>query len=209
MAKTMFDDPRAFAREDETADTGFYSFPRLVLHVDEQTSRALVAWFAANLPAGGDILDLMSAWASHLPAAPRYRTVVGLGMNAVELRENPALTGGLIADINARPALPFRDAAFDACLISFSIQYLVRPVEVFAEIGRVLKPGGVLHVAYSHRLFPTKAIALWQAASNGEHARIIARYVQAAGNLGQPRFECPLERSSGFDPLYIVSATKG
>lgn len=205
----MFDDPRAFAREDETEDPRFYEFPRLLLHVDEATSRELAAWFATNLPADGDILDLMSAWASHLPAAPRFRTVVGLGMNAVELRENPALTGGLIADINARPALPFRDAAFDACLISFSIQYLIRPVEVFAEIGRVLRPGGALHVAYSHRLFPTKAVALWQSSSNAEHARIIAEYMQAAGNLGQLHFDCPLERSSGFDPLYIVSATKG
>ena len=43
---------------------------------------------------------------------------------------------------------------------------------------------------------------------DAEHARIIAHYVQAAGNLAQLRFECPLERSSGFDPLCIVSATK-
>jgi len=202
------DDARAFRREDETADRLFYSFPRLVLHVDEQTSRALAAWFAANLPPGGDILDLMSAYASHLPAAPHFGVVVGLGMNAPELRANPALGGALVADINARPALPFRDAAFDACLISFSIQYLIRPVAVFAEIGRVLKPGGSLHVAYSHRLFPTKAVALWQTGSDADRARLIAAYMQAAGAYASPGCACPLQRSSGFDPLYVVSATK-
>lgn len=202
------DNSRAYEREDETADTLFYGFPRLVLHVDEQTSRALADWFAANLPADGDILDLMSAYASHLPAAPRYATVVGLGMNAIELRSNPALTGALIADINARPALPFRDNVFDACLIAFSIQYLVRPVEVFAEIGRVLKPGGRLHVAYSHRLFPTKAVAVWKAGSSADHARLIAGYVQASGTLADPVVACPLDGSSGFDPLYVVSAAR-
>lgn len=203
-----FDDPRAFGREDETADTLFYELPRLVLHVDEQTSRALAGWFAANLPARGDILDLMSAYVSHLPSAPHFRTVVGLGMNAVELRENPALTGALISDLNARPTLPFRDAAFDVCLLSFSIQYLTHPVEIFKEIGRVLRPGGALHVAFSHRLFPTKAVAVWRAGSDADHARLVALYVLAAGAFELPRFDRPLEGSSGFDPLYVVSATR-
>jgi SAM-dependent methyltransferase len=194
---------------DESADTLFYGFPRLVLHVDEQTSRALADWLAGNLPADGDVLDLMSAFASHLPAAPRFRSVVGLGMNAPELRANPALTGGLIADLNASPMLPIRAASFDACLISFSIQYLVHPVDVFVEIARVLKPGGTLHVAYSHRLFPTKAVAVWRAGSSAEHARLIAHYMLAAGTFAVPRLSCPLDHSSGFDPLYVVSATKG
>jgi SAM-dependent methyltransferase len=202
------DDPRAYARVDESADTLFYGFPRLVLHVDEETSRSLAGWLATVLPPQGDILDLMSAYASHLPASPRLRSVTGLGMNAEELRANAALTAGVIADLNARPALPFRDASFDACLISFSIQYLVRPVEVFAEIGRVLEPGGTLHVAFSHRLFPTKAIAAWQAGSDADHAKRIALYAQASGAFGAPRFACPLERASGYDPLYVVSATK-
>ncbi len=81
-------------------------------------------------------------------------------------------------------------------------------MEVFAEIGRVLRPGGMLHVAYSHRLFPTKAVAIWRATSDEDHAMLITHYIHSAGNLGQPVFDCPLERSSGFDPLYIVSATR-
>ena len=203
-----FDDPRLFQRQDESADTIFYEQPRLLLHVDEQTSRALAKWLATALPARGDILDLMSAYASHLPRGPHFRTVVGLGMNTVELRENPALTGGLIADLNARPTLPFRAAAFDVCLLSFSIQYLTKPVHVFREIGRVLKPGGKLHVAFSRRLFPTKAVAIWRAGSEADHARLIALYVLAAGGFALPEVTCPLDSASGFDPLYVVSAAK-
>lgn len=208
-AMADFDDPRAFRREDETADRLFYKLPRLVQHVDEQTSRALAGWLATNLPARGDILDLMSAYVSHLPRGPHFRTVVGLGMNTIELRENIALTSGLIADLNARPTLPFRDAAFDVCLLSFSIQYLTKPVPVFAEVARVLKPGGALHVAFSRRLFPTKAVAVWRAGSDADHARLIALYVLSSGAFELPEFICPLEDSSGFDPLYVVSATRG
>ena len=203
-----FSDPRLFKREDEKADRVFYEQPRLLLHVDEQTSRALAGWLQTTLPPRGDILDLMSAYASHLPPGPHFRTVVGLGMNTIELRENPALTSGLIADLNARPVLPFRDRAFDVCLLSFSIQYLTKPVPVFAEIARVLKPGGTLHVAFSRRLFPTKAVAVWRAGSDQEHARLVALYVLAAGGFALPDFNCPLDGKSGFDPLYVVSASK-
>jgi ubiquinone/menaquinone biosynthesis C-methylase UbiE len=46
-------------------------------------------------------------------------------------------------DLNREPRLPFPDAHFDAALCAVSVQYLVRPVEVFAEVARVLRPGGV------------------------------------------------------------------
>lgn len=37
------------------------------------------------------------------------------------------------------------------------IQYLTKPREVFAELQRVLKPGGMAVVAFSHRSFIEKA----------------------------------------------------
>ena len=53
-----------------------------------------------------------------------------------------------------------------------SIQYLVRPAEVFAELRRVLRPGGVSVVAMSHRCFPTKAVrAFHELPAEGRLAR--------------------------------------
>jgi len=203
-----FGNPRYFERMDESTDRAFYQMPRLVIHVDEHASAALSQWLGVNLPPDSDILDLMSAWRSHLPAGVRYSSVVGLGMNTVELNENPALGGAVIQDINALPTLPFKDAAFDACVISFSLQYLTQPVAVLAEIARVLKPGGKLHVAYSNRLFPTKAVAIWQACSDAERAQLIAAYAQQAGGFTEIRAERLVDSASGHDPLYVVSATR-
>jgi len=44
-----------------------------------------------------------------------------------------------------------------------SVDYLNRPLEVFTEMHRVLKPGGRAIMSFSNRCFPTKAIALWTA----------------------------------------------
>jgi len=155
--------PGFFDRVDETPDASFYAFPRFVTHIDDATIGALTAYYGELLRPGADVLDLMSSWVSHLPAAgelPLAR-VAGLGMNADELAKNPRLTEWRVCDLNADPRLPFADASFDFALCAVSIQYLTRPLAVFAELARVLRPGGRAAIATSHRCFPTKAIRAW------------------------------------------------
>ena len=83
--------PAAYAREDESSDDHFYSFPRRVVHIDDGAIAALGLLYADVLPSGGRLLDLMSSWRSHLPPGFNAREVVGLGMNAEEMADNPQL----------------------------------------------------------------------------------------------------------------------
>ena len=201
--------PEHFERVDETDDALFYAQPRLVTHIDEPACAALTAWFRANLPAGGDILDLMSSCVSHLPADIAYRRVAGLGMNAVELDANPHLTDHVVHDLGRNPALPFADASFDACLITVSVQYLIQPLRVFAGIARVLRPGGLCAVSFSNRMFPTKAVAVWRALDDIGHARLVAHYFAETAGFAEPVFT-DLSPDPGFsDPLFVVAARRG
>ena len=59
-----------------------------------------------------------------------------LGLNAVELAANPQAAERVVHDLNADPRLPFADASFDAVVNCVSVDYLVRPVEVLAEVAR-------------------------------------------------------------------------
>ncbi len=52
---------------------------------------------------------------------------------------------------------------------------------VFRELARVLRPGAPLVVSFSHRCFPTKAVAIWQALDASDQQRLVAAYLQAAG----------------------------
>ena len=83
--------------------------PRLLIHVDEPASRALAAYFNDRLPAEGDILDLMSAYRSHLPEELPLNSVTGLGMNKEELSKNTELTSHVVHNLNQNPELPFDD----------------------------------------------------------------------------------------------------
>ncbi len=200
--------PEHFAREDEADDALFYTMARLVTHIDEAAISALTGWLYENLPAGGDVLDLMSSCVSHLPDDVTYGRVAGLGMNQAELEANPRLTQRVVHDLTKTPTLPYEDATFAACLITVSVQYLVRPIEVFAEIARVLEPGGLCAVSFSNRCFPTKAIAVWRAMDDQNHARLVGYYFVEAGGFDAPDFTDLSPAPGHGDPLYMVHAQK-
>jgi SAM-dependent methyltransferase len=194
--------PEFFRRQDESDDGAFYAVPRLVTHIDDVTIEALTRYYREILEPPHRILDLMSSWVSHLPEDIAYRRIAGLGMNAEELAANPRLDEAVVQDLNGKPTLPFDDAAFDAVLIAVSVQYLTRPFEVFAEVGRVLSPGGVCVVAMSHRLFPTKAIYAFRALSPDDRCRVVESYLRLGAGMEAVEF---VDRSpASGDPLWIV-----
>lgn len=150
-----------FRRADESDDARFYAAPRFVQHLDRTAIAEVTALYARLLAGRTRVLDLMSSWVSHLPPERNDLVVAGLGMNREELDANPVLAERVVHDLNRDPRLPFGDGAFDAVVCTASVEYLARPLEVFAEVARVLAPGGVFVNAFSERWFPPKAIALW------------------------------------------------
>lgn len=192
-----------FQRADESADALFYIEPRFVTHIDDATILALTDYYREFLPVGSDVLDLMSSWISHLPPDVKFNRVSGLGMNQEELVGNPRLDDFQVHDLNNDPELPYPESSFDRVLIAVSIQYLVRPLEVFASISQVLRNSGEICIAMSHRLFPTKAIAAFQHLATAERISLVRHYLQQSGFV-DIEF---LDRSPvNADPLWLVTA---
>ena len=193
-----------FDRQDEGEDTVFYRGPRFVTHLDDRAVGAVGALYV-ELGIDGDVLDLMSSWVSHLPTDPRSLTV--LGLNAQELAANPMATARDVQDLNTTTALPYADACFDAVLNCVSVDYLTRPVEVYAEVARVLRPGGVSVCTFSNRCFPSKAVRGWLATDDEAHCTIVATYHRLAGGFEEPVVEQRLDGRRG-DPLWAVWARR-
>src|SRR5215203_1599278 len=196
----------AFRRFDETPDEEFYEAPRFVTHIDDRAIAAVTQLYRELFPPGGEILDLMSSWISHLPLEVKYHRVVGLGMNEAELQRNERLDSYVVQNLNAEPRLPFGDAEFDGVGICVSIDYLTRPIEVLREVGRILKIGCPTIISFSNRCFPSKAVAIWHQLDDPGHMRLVESYLEEAGNFRNVR---GLERSPRRvfgDPLYAVVA---
>ena len=211
-APTDFSAPDAFAREDETPDSGFYAQPRKVTHIDAVCARRIQALYRTVLPENARVLDLMAGWRSHLPDT--VKSAVGLGMNADEMADNPQLNERVLHDLNADPKLPFADASFDAVVCSVSIEYLIHPQAVVQEAKRVLRPGGMFVVTMSNRYFPPKVIKLWTQLHPMERMGWIGTLIKQAGfrkvetyverGLKRPRDDRYADRLNESDPLFAT-----
>jgi SAM-dependent methyltransferase len=198
--------PQHFERVDEAYDSLFYREPRLVAHIDDAARGALARFYGSFLPRDSAVLDLMASCYSHLPADGTYRAVVGLGMNAVELAANAQLSVSVIHDVNRGPELPFADATFDACVLSVSVQYVTKPIALFRSVARILRPGGVLAIAYSNRLFPTKAVALWRAIGMADRGTLVSIYCREAGGFRDVDARDITPEPGVSDALWVVTA---
>jgi len=203
MAESVFP-PWFFDREDVSDDAGFYTVPRFVTHIDDGAIEA-VGLLYEELRIDGEVLDLMGSWVSHFRRPPARLTV--LGMNEAELKANPEARNWLVHDLNMDPRIPFDDETFDDVVCCVSIDYLIRPVEVFADVARVLRSGGRLVCTFSNRCFPTKVIRGWLASDDATHCEIVSRYFALSGRWRDPVSE---RRPTPFggDPLFAVWSTR-
>jgi hypothetical protein len=194
-----------FARFDESDDAEFYGPARLVTHIDDDAIAA-VGELYDELGIDGEVLDLMSSWVSHFRTPPRHLRV--LGMNAAELDANPAAAERIVADLNASPRLPLPDGSVDDAVCCVSVDYLIRPVEVFTDVARVLRPGGRLVCTFSNRLFPTKAVHGWLASDDAGRMTIVAEYFRRSRVFGPATRARRTPPDHPGDPLYAVWATR-
>ncbi len=193
-----------FKRYDESDDKQFYLYPRLTAHIDDAAIAAVGRLFAETLPPNGLILDLMSSYRSHFPPELPVKRLIGLGLNAEEMQQNPQLDEQIVHDLNRDPRLPFERNRFDGVVCTVSVQYLVRPVEVFAEVGRILRPGAPFVVCFSNRCFPSKAVQVWVSTSETQRMHLVQLYFRHAGCFEDVRAFDRSPRKWFSDPLYAV-----
>ncbi|PIA64401.1 hypothetical protein AQUCO_00100111v1 [Aquilegia coerulea] len=208
-------------------DRDFYAYPRFVTHVDDGFIATLTDLYRERLQPDWEILDLMSSWVSHLPSEVKYKKVVGHGLNAQELARNPRLDYFFVKDLNQDQELEMENCSFDVVLCTVSVQYLQQPEKVFAEVFRVLKPGGVFIVSFSNRLFYEKAIGAWREGTGYSRVQLVVEYFQSVEGFTQAEIirkfgdgvkaeTMPFDwikrlfsgLFSGSDPFYAVIAYK-
>jgi len=200
---------------DSSDDALFYAEPRFVHHLDGAFRVRLTQLYRERIPAGAVVLDLMSSWVSHLPDDVAYASVIGHGLNERELAANPRLDRHWLQNLNREQRLPLESASVDATLIVAGWQYLQQPEAVAAELLRITRPGGQLIVAFSNRMFFTKAPQVWADGSDRDHLAYVAEVLIAQG-WPKPTLIAETTRAEGLagliggkgDPFFAVIAER-
>jgi SAM-dependent methyltransferase len=202
-------------KQDRSDDALFYAEPRFVQHLDGAFRSRLTALYAERIAAGSVVLDLMSSWVSHLPEDVQYQEVIGHGLNARELEANARLHRHWVQNLNRDQQLPLASGSIDAALVVAGWQHLQQPEAVAAELLRVLRPGGILIISFSNRMFFQKAPRIWIEGSDRDRLSQVARVLVAQGwpmpqaIAEATRAEGPLGWLGGKgDPFFAVIGTK-
>ncbi|MEB3276125.1 MAG: methyltransferase domain-containing protein [Cyanobacteriota bacterium] len=199
---------------DSSDDQLFYAEPRFVQHLDGAFRERLTALYRVRIPAQAVVLDLMSSWVSHLPDDVTYARVIGHGLNEQELAANRRLDTHWLQNLNVDQHIPLDSDSVDAVLIVAGWQYLQYPEAVAAELLRIIRPGGQLIVAFSNRMFFTKAPQVWADGSDRDHLASVAQVLMAQG-WPRPELLAEQTRAKGWkgliggtgDPFFAVIAT--
>ena len=127
----------------------------------------------------------MSSWVSHLPTDVQYAHVEGHGLNGEELARNKQLDHYFVQNLNQNQIFPLEDCSFDVVVNTVSVQYIQYPEQIFAEVYRVLKPGGGIAIfSFSNRMFYEKAIAAWRDNSEGARVALVKSYFEMIPGFG-------------------------
>jgi len=161
------------------------------VHADKAFRIKLTSLYDDLINDGDVVLDMMSSHVSHLPKKQLGRVDVH-GMNQDELLANTARiqTNGniFLRNLNETPSflgLINTNASYDAILCCVGVQYLEEAEAVFAEVGRILKPGGVVVVSFTNRFFYQKALTGWIERGMSGRATLVCDYLRAAGGFGE------------------------
>jgi SAM-dependent methyltransferase len=210
----------AFQRLDDSDDSEFYKLDRFVNHLDKlalSTVETIIGTLVVEK--NPVILDLMAGWNSHIPDSINPSVVFGLGLNENELKKNEKISRYLLHDINSDPKLTFPENTFDVVLNTVSVDYMTKPISIFREVGRVLKPGGLFLVIFSNRMFPQKAVKVWRDSNEEERIILVEDYFKGTGlfqkpelfvSKGRPRPESDKYSHLNIpsDPVYALYAEK-
>jgi SAM-dependent methyltransferase len=135
----------------------------------------------AVLPPGTRILEVGAG-----PSNPTSCFLAALGsLHGIDpdpaVRDNTALTS---ATVLGSRSFPFADGSFDACVSNYVLEHVEDPVAHFAEVSRVLAPGGVYCFRTPNRYHYVTAVA--QLTPHWFHVLVANRLRNSPAELADP-----------------------
>lgn len=197
--------------------------------------------YAFYLREGMSVLELGAAEESYLPDNLKLERHIGVGLNEELMKENPSLTDRLVVDLNkvieeqavdSNQLRQLGSQPFDAIIMANTAEYLTHPREVYKTAWNLLKPGGLMMVAFSTKKafadkFERAQTMMWRNYNDDQHMWCCGSFFQFSAGEGWENllgFDISPETSKNSleddgpfsffkqgkeNNMFVVQATKG
>eukprot|EP00591_Stephanopyxis_turris_P012426 CAMPEP_0195529612 /NCGR_PEP_ID=MMETSP0794_2-20130614/32220_1 /TAXON_ID=515487 /ORGANISM="Stephanopyxis turris, Strain CCMP 815" /LENGTH=623 /DNA_ID=CAMNT_0040660941 /DNA_START=247 /DNA_END=2118 /DNA_ORIENTATION=- len=171
----------------------------VLTEIDAEAADKLRGHYAYYLKDGMDVLELGAAEESYLPTDLKLNRHVGVGANPKLLAKNQAFTEpALTVDLNqvipeigvdSEELTELGEDKFDAIIMANTIDFLTQPRMVYRSAWRLLKPGGLMLVAFTNRdayveKFEDAQTRMWRNFNDDQHMWIAGSFFQFSAAEG-------------------------
>jgi len=200
--------PAALQRASDLSDAEIFAPGRSRLRPFElEVAQAIVGGLVVE--AAPAVLELNVGADSVIPESLGASRRVGVGPSFGALQRNRWLDERITRDLSITHELPLADGSFDVVVSAFTVPYLQKAERVFAEAGRVLRPGGVLIVLFHDEADPELALPYWQQASSRERTILVEDYLGQSDHFERGRFfSHPVPPGVEATGVHVVYADK-
>ncbi|HEY0406429.1 MAG TPA: methyltransferase domain-containing protein [Pyrinomonadaceae bacterium] len=138
--------PTAKPQQRATYDRVAAHYDRAIGPLERRFLSRLRAETLAALPAGGRLLEIGAGTGLNFPYYPQAARGVATELSREMLRRAQAKSRPANVHLaqNRAEQIPFADASFDAACATLLFCSVVSPAAAFAELRRVVKPGGII-----------------------------------------------------------------
>jgi SAM-dependent methyltransferase len=114
----------------------------------------------------------------------------------------------VVFDGDPNEPLSYGDDAFDDVLCTGGVGTFTHPRDLFADVARVLRPGGRFVCTFTTLIFTDEAVRGWVSTDDAGRVRIVRAYFSLAAAFGPAESDLRTSLSGTGDRLWAVWAAK-
>ncbi|MDA0163636.1 class I SAM-dependent methyltransferase [Solirubrobacter ginsenosidimutans] len=114
----------------------------------------------------------------------------------------------VVFDGDPNEPLSYGDDAFDDVLCTGGVGTFTHPRDTFADVARILRPGGRFVCTFTTLLFTEEAVRGWVSTDDAGRVRIVRAYFSLAPAFGPAESDLRTSLSGTGDRLWAVWAAK-
>ena len=114
----------------------------------------------------------------------------------------------VVFDGDPNAPLSYGDDAFDDVLCTGGVGTFTQPRDTFADVARILRPGGRFVCTFTTLLFTEEAVRGWVSTDDAGRVRIVRAYFSLAPAFGPAESDLRTSLSGTGDRLWAVWAAK-